>query len=93
MKLKDIASRIDSHLKRFEHTPSLNPLDRKYGTRPYFWANSYAAGRFVYVTYISYQGTDHLTKDEATRYLAWLDAGNVGRHIEALARPARLAGH
>ena len=84
MKLKDIASRIRAHLRRFEDDPKINTTKpQPYGGVPYFWVNAYAAGRFVYVTYISYQGNSHLTKDEATRYLAWLDAGNVGRHFEA----------
>ena len=34
------------------------------------------------MTYVSYQGEASLKKAEAEAYLAWLDAGNVGRHYE-----------
>ena len=89
MKLKDIASRIRAHLRRFEADPKINTTrPEPYGGVPYFGAGAYSAGRFVYVKYINYQGSSYLTKDEATRYLAWLDAGNIGRHYEAFREAA-----
>lgn len=88
MKLTEIASRIDAHLKRFENDPEINaPRD---ATREqdrvgrYFRAYSWGSGRYVYVVYISFQGKIALTKPEAEKYLAWLDAGNVGKHWLAL---------
>ena len=70
MKLAEIAARINAHLKRFE---------------PYYGARAWAGGRWVYVAYTSSLEFDsHLSKADAERYLDWLDAGNVGRHWEAL---------
>lgn len=54
------------------------------GSSPYFQPNAYQAGRYVGVCYISFQGASNLSKADAEKYLAWLDAGNVGRHYEAL---------
>lgn len=50
----------------------------------------YNAGAFtsgngkVGVVYISYQGATYLTKVEAARYLAALDAGSTDRHYKVL---------
>lgn len=84
MKLAEIAARINAHLKRIETDPKLNPWDRGKvgGTKPYYCSSACAAGRYVLVVYIVYQGYSALTKDAALAYLAWLDAGNVGRHYE-----------
>ena len=81
-KLADIASEIDKHLKRFEADPQINKTD-KYGSR-FFWARSGASGRYVYVTYVSYQGDTHLSREEAEKYLEKLNEGFIGRHFEAL---------
>jgi len=80
---QDLAKRIDAHLKRFEQSPKINAV-RKEGTRSYY--NAYAIGdrHRVFVKYVHYQGGSHLSIEDATKYLAWLDAGNVGRHYEAL---------
>lgn len=83
MKLAEIASRINAHLKRFEKDPVINATDER-GLRDYHWATAYSSGRTVCVRYISYQGRTCLTKTQAGIYLEWLDAGNVGRHWEAL---------
>lgn len=84
-KLADIAKRIDAHLKRFEADPKINKARKgTEGLHPFYVARAHASGRFVYVTYITYQGNSHINREEAERYLAWLDAGNVGRHWEAL---------
>lgn len=82
MKLKEIAAKIDDHLKRMEADPNIN---RRPNGRPrFFWAGAGAAGRWIRVIYISYQGASPLTKAEAERYLAYLDDGGTGRHFEAL---------
>jgi hypothetical protein len=91
MKLDEIAKRINAHLKRFESDPVINAdkvhtnlRGQESRLKPYYCAGAAASGRYVFVMYVAYQGEIHLTKDEALRYLAWLDAGNVGKHWEAL---------
>jgi len=88
MKLKEIAGKIHQHLKRFEADATINAAIKRGGgslsLSPYYQAGSYATGKYVGVWYVSFHGTSYLTKQEAIRYLAWLDAGNVGRHYEAL---------
>ncbi len=84
MKLKEIAEAIAAHLARFETDPKANPVDRNYGTHPFYRAGSWASGRYVCVVYVTYQGHSNLTKEQAIQYLDWLNAGNVGRHYEAL---------
>ena len=49
----------------------------------YWNPTSYRGGSRVMVKYVAYQYQSSLTRDEAERYLAWLNAGNVGRHYEA----------
>jgi hypothetical protein len=66
---REIAARIDAHLKRFEADAS--PYDLAYTTMT---ANA------IYISYDS--GVERLDKSEALAYLAWLDAGNVGKHWE-----------
>ena len=93
MKMKEIAERINAHLKRFEADPEINTeityhsnrtgKQESAGHRFYYAGAYYHRGPKVSVTYISYQGHSNLSKDEALRYLEWLDAGNVGRHYEA----------
>lgn len=82
MKLTEIAARINAHLRRFEKDPTINKLDPKYRTRPYWSAGAWRAGSRVAVIYVSYQGSRTLTKAEALRYLEALDSGFVGRHYE-----------
>jgi hypothetical protein len=82
--LKELAARINSHLERYEADASSNVIDPKYKTQRFYHAYAGVSGRYVRVTYISYQGSTHITKDEAMRYLEKLDAGFVGRHFEAL---------
>lgn len=89
----EIATCIRVRLRYFENDPQINPpryfTDGPYKGescgKAYYKAGAWASGRFVYVSYVNYQGYAHLTKAEAVRYLEWLDAGNVGRHYEALA--------
>lgn len=84
MTLTEIGDRINRHLKRFEADPAINVRDPEYRMSRFYVANAARAGRYVQVTYVTYLGGTNLTRDEAERYLAWLDAGNVGRHYEAL---------
>jgi len=80
--LQEIADRIREHLQRFENDPAINtPVTEGGSTRRYYNAYAYPSGRYVTVRYVSYQGDNHLTKDQAIAYLAWLDAGNVGKHF------------
>jgi len=82
---KELAPRIAAHLKRFEADPKINRGGEGHEARPRFWqAGAGSSGRYVFVRYIAYQGNTFLSRDDAARYLAWLDAGNVGRHYEAL---------
>lgn len=81
----EISRRIAEHLKRFAADPAIAHNDK--GLTRYWNAGSSASGRWVYVRYIAYQGSSNLSRDEAMRYLEWLDAGNVGRHYAAL-RPS-----
>lgn len=86
LSMKEIGARIDAHLKRFEADPKIN-VDRsptKTGLHDYYNAGAGGHGRFVYVQYVAYQGNSTLSKADALKYLAWLDAGNVGRHFGAL---------
>lgn len=90
MKLSEIAKRIHAHLKRFEADPAVasrpdprHPDNERAAIAQYYNGGAWASGRYVGIKYISYQPEYFLTKQEALAYLAWLDAGNVGRHYEA----------
>jgi hypothetical protein len=84
MTCREIAARIDVHLKRFEADQEINIERRCEGltTKKYYKPSAYPAGQYVAVSYSSYQGVSSLSKLEALAYLAWLDAGNVGKHWE-----------
>jgi hypothetical protein len=83
----EIAQRINEHLKRFETDPVINaPMNHGMKVTPYYNAGASNGGRYVAVGYVSYQNTSFLTKAQALEYLAWLDAGNVGKHY-ALTHP------
>jgi hypothetical protein len=84
MKLTEIAERIGIHLRRLEQDTEFNAPHPVYKTRRLFCAHAHRGGSYVMVRYVSYQGTISLTKENALKYLAWLDAGNKGRHWEAL---------
>lgn len=92
--LREIADRIDAHLRRFERDPSINktPTFTSYkdgkqhqGVKPYYCAGAHVPARSarVHVRYVSFQGVSLLPRAEAEQYLAWLDAGNVGTHYTA----------
>lgn len=78
-RLSDIASALNKHLQRLESSPGINTTRESI---PKYWrASAYASGRFVYVRYVAFQHTFHLTRAEAVQYLNWLDSGNVGQHF------------
>ncbi len=87
-KLAEIAARISVHLKRFECDPVINVRMSEGGTIPYNLARAYAIGSRVMVVYVNYQGWSELSKSDVLTYLAWLDAGGVGRHYESLRKVA-----
>jgi hypothetical protein len=89
MKLEEIADRINEHLKRFEADSVINAPNPNSKSCPFYQAAAIRNGRYVAVKYVSYQHTSNLTRDEAEKYLAWLDAGNVGKHNQALAEQQR----
>ena len=80
-KLGEIASRIDAHLKRFAVDPAINKIAGRHGEAGYYHSSAYTAGRYVRVRYVSYRNTVSLSKPAALAYLAWLDDGNVGKHL------------
>lgn len=95
LKLAEIGARISAHLQRIEKDPKINvPLKyndvlgtwqiNEQGRRRFYNASASATGSRVYVSYVSYQGGSYLSKADALKYLAWLDAGNVGKHIKVL---------
>jgi hypothetical protein len=90
----EVARKIAAHLQRFERSPKINPGKRydaekkKYvpdpmGLRDYYGARAHGDRHRVWVIYVTYQGGSYLSIEDAEKYLAWLDAGNVGRHFEA----------
>lgn len=90
----ELGDRIHDHLQRFENDPKINYGKRwdkekgkwirdKGGLRDYYNASARGIRHRVYVIYITYQGGSYLDLDKAERYLAWLDAGNIGTHHEA----------
>lgn len=81
-KLAEIAERILAHLKRIEKDLKLNPRRRPGGLLDYYNVNCFPAGARIEIVYVSYQGWSYISKVEALAYLAWLDAGNVGKHWE-----------
>ena len=84
--LKSLAERINEYLRRFEADKKINARDPDIGgLQPYYNAGArYYGGSKLRVIYVSFQCGSMLTRDEAMRYLAKLDAGFVGRHHEAL---------
>ncbi len=69
IKLAEIADEIKHHLRLMEKDPKINPRDE------HFWLHepgAYEGGRFVYVSYVSFRGYDHLTKQQALTYLTAL---------------------
>jgi hypothetical protein len=83
--MADLAKAIAKHLRRFEADPKVNVPKNGGQLRPFYLARAwYPGGRYVGVGYISFQPGTFLDREQAARYLAWLDAGNVGKHWDAL---------
>lgn len=86
LRLDEIAKRIDRHLQRFADNPTIATktwVDGQGVTREltcYWQPIAARGGARVMVKYVSYQYASSLTRAQATAYLAWLDAGNVGTH-------------
>ena len=86
--LTEIATRISRHLLRFAADPAITEkewTDRKGEAHKlvlYWSPSAYRGGSRCMVRYVAYQLIASLTKAQAERYLAWLDAGNVGRHYD-----------
>ena len=89
MTLTETANAIATHLIRFSRTPSsasktwIDSAGTERELTLFWYPVCYRAGPRVKVKYVSYQYESSLTKAEAEQYLAWLDAGNVGRHYDA----------
>jgi hypothetical protein len=83
---KELGERINAHLKRIESDPTLNPPKdgRPGGVTPFFQAMAYGERKYIYIRHVAYQGTNRITREQAAVYLAWLDAGNVGKHATVL---------
>ncbi len=74
LSLKDIAHCIAVHLESMERKCKLAGRDLP----QYYFANAWRAGNKVGIRYISYQGISLLSKEQAVKYLKWLDEGNEG---------------
>jgi hypothetical protein len=90
-----LAQKINAHLQRIEHDKALNPGKRfdkimkewvldEMGVRAFYGARAAGDRHRVWIIYITYQGGSYVPIEDAETYLAWLDAGNVGRHFEAI---------
>jgi hypothetical protein len=92
---RDLGEKINVHLQRFQRDPKINPSKRydnttktwvsdEHGIREYFGAKAFSDRRRVRIVYVSYHGASFLSIEDAKKYLAWLDAGNVGSHYKVL---------
>lgn len=81
-----LAAAIEKHLRRFEGDPIINAPPRG-KMRPYWYPRARATHKYVYVCYApyEYEYESRLRLDVARAYLAWLDAGNVGKHWQVTA--------
>lgn len=79
MKLKEIAERIDAHLKRMEADPEINKPSA-WGTYRFHHAQAWHAGQFVYLIYQQHHDRIKLTAGEAYAYLSYLDDGGTDYH-------------
>lgn len=85
---REIAVRLDTHLKRMEATPAINTIQspgllRRLSLRRFFKPSAtYVRGSRLSVVYIAYQMEVLMTKPEAYAYLCWLDGGNSGKFHE-----------
>lgn len=74
----EIADRIAEHLQRFESDKAL----RKMLKLRWPVACQGLAGKYVGIAYKVGQCVTFLKVDRALAYLAWLDAGNIGTHMD-----------
>ena len=77
--------------QRFEHDPRINVKGKDLGGDwflPYLGANAHPSSYqhnpgAVTVTYIAHQRDRKvISRADAEKYLAWLDAGNIGKHYQ-----------
>ena len=82
---KEIAARILVHLTKFEADPIINKETKRGGMllKPYCNVNAYGNPKGISICYLSFQGVNQLNKEDAEKYLAWLDKGKVGTHRDA----------
>lgn len=85
--LINIACDIAAHLKRFAGDLRINrPVsiasDPTTLQSPYMFTSVSSQRGSVWVVYDNMRGGHRLTRAEAEAYLAWLDAGNVGTHLD-----------
>ena len=90
-----LGQKINAHLQRIEHDKVLNPSKRydnvqktwvpdERGVSSFYEARARGDRHRVWIIYVTYQNGSYLSVEDAETYLAWLDAGNVGRHFAAL---------
>jgi hypothetical protein len=87
----DVAARIDAHLRRLE---AGTPRYAQTGQVMFSFASAWTHGRgsFLYVLYKPVERTYSLRLAQAKRYLAWLDLGGCGKHLD-VPRNFRDRGH
>lgn len=78
--LRELAERINAHLKRMERGGLLVGLAQA--------GAYYLGGARIRITYVSRAGGTTITRPKAASYLAWLDAGHYGRHTDWVASNA-----
>jgi len=76
-----IAARIQAHLKRMERDPSANKTS-VYETSNFYGSSACGTRKGVKIKYVAYQNDWNLPAADAVKYLAWLDAGNNGKHFQ-----------
>jgi hypothetical protein len=74
MKVKEVAEKIDAHLRRLEAVQE----DKRF-----FHASVRSIGGKVAITYVSYQGTGKLSLAHAKAYLEDLDGGFTDMHFRS----------
>jgi hypothetical protein len=84
---RELGARINAYLKSFEASLKINQARGDRTIKPYYLAGAGGDRHRVFVRYVSFQGMHHLSVEDAERYLAWLDAGNVGKHHAASQGP------
>jgi hypothetical protein len=78
--LTEIGRRIALHLRRLERD-EWNRTELVSGAHLHC-PSAYRGSRYVRVRYRCFQAATSLNRQQATDYLAWLDAGNKGTHFD-----------